>query len=49
MTRGSTALAHAIDAEQLVDDDNDTSDPETKEPALKFSAVMEVILIVPAA
>jgi SWI/SNF-related matrix-associated actin-dependent regulator of chromatin subfamily A member 5 len=49
VTRGSTALAHAIDAEQLVDDDNDTSDPETKEPALKFSAVMEVILMFPAA
>jgi SNF2 family DNA or RNA helicase len=49
VTRGSTALAQAIDAEQLVDDDNDASEPETKEPVLKFSAVMEVLLIVPAA
>jgi hypothetical protein len=51
VTRGSTAFAQAIDAEQLLDDDNDASEPEpeTKEPVLKFSAVMEVFLIAPAA
>ena len=42
MTRGSTALAQAIDDEQLADDDDDACEQEIKEPVLKVFAIMEV-------
>ena len=43
VTRGSTALAQAIDDEQLADDDDDACEQEIKEPVLKVSAIMETL------
>jgi hypothetical protein len=45
VTRGSTAVAQAIDDEQLDDNGNDACEQEMKEPIMKVSAVMEVLCL----
>jgi SWI/SNF-related matrix-associated actin-dependent regulator of chromatin subfamily A member 5 len=45
VTRGSTAVAQAVDDEQLDDNGNDACEQEMKEPIMKVSAVMEVLCL----